>query len=127
MSIVPANKQDFEACQRLAAASDDEVRTRLCELLVWLQDMNWPVAPLVTGRVAKVGLALTTPLREILRGSDEVWKYWIVSSLLATADSAVAESLREELDRIVTSPTLGEVREELPDAVRLLRQESTMQ
>jgi hypothetical protein len=56
-----------------------------------------------------------------------VWKYWVVSSLLATADRAVAESLREELDRIVTSPTLGEVREELPDAVLHLRQESTIQ
>jgi hypothetical protein len=127
MSIVPANKQDFAACKRLAAASDDEVRAQLRDLLVWLQDMNWPVARLVADRVGTLGLSLTAPLREILRGSDDVWKYWIVSSLLPSADRAVAESLREDLDRILASPTLGETREELPAAVQSLRKQSTIQ
>jgi hypothetical protein len=127
MSIVPANKQDFAACKRLAAASDDEVRAQLRDLLAWLQDMNWPVAPLVAGRLGTLGLSLTAPLREILRGSDDVWKYWIVSSLLPSADRAVAESLREDLDRIVARPTLGEAREEVPAAVQSLRKQSTIQ
>jgi len=127
MSVVPANKQDLAACQRLAAASDDEVRANIRELLVWLQDMNWPVAPLVTNRVSRVGLALAAPLREILRGCDEMWKYWIVSSLLPTVDQAVVESMGEDLDRIVTSPTSGELLEELPAAVVLLRKKSAGQ
>jgi hypothetical protein len=127
MSIVPASKQDFDACERLATASDDEVRAHIRELLTWLQDMNWPVAPLVARRIGTLGSSLAAPLREILRGSDDVWKHWIVSSLLPAVDGTVAESLRAELDRIVTKPTSSEAQEDLPGAVLRLRQKTTIQ
>jgi hypothetical protein len=122
MSILPADKSDMAACRRLEAASDLEVVGHLRELLEWLQDMNWPVARLVATRIAGLGLPLTEPLREILRGNDDTWKYYIINNFLPTTGRQVLESLLPDLNRIVMSPTSGEEREELPQSVRDLLQ-----
>ncbi len=121
MRIVPSSKHDLAACERLAEAADAEVCAHLGELLVWLQDGNWPVSRPVASRLAPLGVPLIDPLREILRGSDVLWKYWVVQSLLPLTDARVVESLREDLDRIALSPTREEVQEELPSAVLELR------
>ena len=118
MAIVPAHKFDLDACEALAESSDAEVATHVRELLEWTQDMNWPVARHVVDRLRRIEEPLVEPVREILGGSDNVWKYFVVSSLLPVASQSVRESLRADLVRIVQSPTSGEVEEDVVEAVR---------
>ena len=118
--IVPRHKSDTEACRALGSASDEEVHKHIEELLTWVQDMNWPVAPLVLRRVKTLGMPLVKPIREILNGTDHVWKYWIVSALLPGVDTRVIDSLRRDLERIVAAPTAGELEEEVAGAARAL-------
>jgi hypothetical protein len=121
MSIVPAHKQDFQACELLAVAADDQVVPRIRELLEWIQDMNWPVAGRVVQRLTTVGAPLTEPVEHILVGSDDIWKYWVINSLLPGVDPNVVESLRPHLQRIVSSPTANETAEDVVEgAARLL-------
>mgnify|MGYP003578226022 CR=1 FL=1 len=121
MPIVPEHKQDFEACSALSTAEDSTVVAQLGELLTWLQDMNWPVARHVEARIKSLGAPLIQPVREVLRGSDNIWKYWLVSSLLPKVTPSVVKSLQPELSRIVTSPDAGEIEEGVVDAVLALQ------
>jgi Domain of unknown function (DUF5071) len=120
MRIVPEHKQDIEACSALAQAKDSEIAPVLPELLAWLQDMNWPVARLVQMRIESLGIDLAEPIREVLKGSDDIWKTSLISSLLPRVHSSVVESLEPELNRILESPSEGEIAEEVQDAVRAL-------
>ena len=113
MNIVPAHKSDYEACNNLALASDAEVSEKLIELLEWVQDINWPVAPLICDRLKKIGSPLVEPVKNILRGTDDDWKYWIISGLLRDTPKETICLLKSELDKIVQNPTEGERTEEV--------------
>lgn len=118
MDLVPTSKSDFEACKRLANASDADVGPVVPQLLEWLQDMNWPVAVHVRDRLAKVVTDIIEPVRTVLIGHDDIWKYWLVSSLLPQADSRVVTALSAELSRIAFRPTDGEKSEEVDVAAK---------
>lgn len=114
MSIVPKNKIDLDACKNLRLASDAEVEQHLMELLPWLQDMNWPVATHVCDRLKSIGSPLVEPVAGILSGNDEVWKYWILSSLLNEISCETLRNFKTSLARLALSPTQAEISEELP-------------
>ena len=119
MNIVPENKMDMEACRYLSQASSEEVDGQVSALLQWLKDMNWPVAPCVCKRLKEVGKPLVEPVREILKGTDEIWKYWVITRLLAESGIEVVSALKPELKRIVDAPT----KLELSEGVNLVAEE----
>ena len=85
MNIVPNNKCDLETCNNLSQATDEEVEEKIYELLEWVQDINWPVAPLICNRLKLIGNPLVEPVKKVLRSTDETWKYWVISNLLREA------------------------------------------
>lgn len=89
MKIIPEHKLDFEACENLQLANDEQIINDLPALLKWLQDMNWPVARYVRDRIQKLGRPLIEPIRIILNGSDDVWKYFIACHLLPCTSNEV--------------------------------------
>lgn len=113
MRTVPNNKHDLAATEALAQASDDLVENHVSELLKWLQDMNWPVADPICQRLKLLGTPLVAPIKWILSGEDEIWKYWILERLLPEANEVAIEGLRADLLRISNTPTPGEAEEEL--------------
>ena len=113
MNIVPAHKTDLAACHNLSMASDEEVIEKMDELLEWVQDINWPVAPRICERLKNIGSPLIEPIRKILVGTDEIWKYWVISNILERASNEVVFSLKAELENIVKNPTESEVAEEV--------------
>ena len=120
MKIVPSDKFDFEACNNLLSASDEDVIKNIDELLEWLQDMNWPVAPKIIERLKLIEEPLITPIQNILSGNDDIWKYWIISALLRQTTSNIVTSLKDDLNRIITNPTKNEINEEVNIVAREL-------
>jgi hypothetical protein len=113
MNIVPVNKSDMDACKNLSQASDEEVIENIYVLLEWVQDINWPVAPRICERLKSIGEPLAMPVREILQGSDEIWKYWVISNLLNETSIDTVCFLKSDLERIANRPTETETQEEL--------------
>jgi hypothetical protein len=113
MKIVPTHKSDLDACINLSVASDEEVEKKISELLEWIQDINWPVAPLICERLKDIGAPLIEPVRNILSGGDDVWKYWVISNLLEVASKETVCQLRSELENIAKNPTESEKAEEV--------------
>lgn len=122
MKLVPIDKFDDEACANLKAASDEELKPYIAELLECLQDLNWPIAAPVSDRLSMLGLDLVKPVVKVLSGNDDVWKYWLVSHFLYQVNDEVFRELSFKLEDIKSHPTRGEIEEEVFDAVcELLR------
>ena len=115
--LVPKHKCDDDACAALAAASDQDVIPYISDLLQCLQDLNWPIAGPVADRLSRLGHELVEPITEVLSGTDEIWKYWIVSHLLHNVREEVYRALLFKLNHIRRKPTPDERVEEVHDAV----------
>lgn len=111
--LVPSHKGDFDACHRLLEASPEQIRRVLPELLTWLQDINWPVAPCILKALGPLDAALILPVLDILAGDDEMWKYWIISNLLPLVRTEVRQALHPRIVAIATQPTPGEAADEV--------------
>jgi hypothetical protein len=119
-TLLPKDKCDDEAVDHLNTLSSTEIQLLIPNLLTWLQDINWPIAM----PIAKILLKQETqklvvePVREILRGNDEVWKYWVLGHLVMGMDREQQEMLRAEIERIAMYPTKEEKEAEADDNAR---------
>jgi hypothetical protein len=113
---LPRHKQDLDVVDELRGASLEDLRPQIPALLTWLQDMNWPVARPIADILAQCGIDLIEPVRSVLRSSDDVWKYWLLSDLLTQVDGAVRVALTDEILRLINEPTAGEAAEEVDRA-----------
>ncbi len=113
MNFIPTDKFDIQACKQLESAPLNEVEPYISELLIWLQDFNWPVAPFVKQKLILFDEELIRPLKEVLTGNDVVWKYFTLTELMPEVKINVIKSLQPELKQIAYSPSEDEKSEEV--------------
>ena len=111
--LLPADKRDVDAVDRLSAHGYPAVEPLVPTLLEWMQDLNWPVAQALHPFLAKLGEPLAPHIRSILRTDDDVWKYWVLICVVAESP-ALLLALKPELEVLAERPTDGE-RDELVD------------
>jgi Domain of unknown function (DUF5071) len=114
VTLVPLSKFDTETAGRAVAAGWPAVEAVLPQLLEWLQDYNWPVSRVLAPFLASIGEPLVPYLRSILQGPDAIWKYWIITAVVADAPVTVVDALRPDLQRLVEKPTPQEAEAEVP-------------
>jgi hypothetical protein len=112
-ALVPKDKFDTEAAENLLTIDANTIKPLIPTLLTWLQDINWPVAGPISKLVVKHSSLAIEPVKDILRGDDEGWKYWILMCFVATLERHEQELLRPELERIAGRPTKEEKINEL--------------
>lgn len=106
--IVPLSKYDVVAIENLKKASQETIEKKADELLEWIQDMNWPVAKELLTILGKIGEPLIEPIVEVFHGEDQMWKYWIITSLLPKMDQRVVKAFEPELERLKTVQTIDD-------------------
>jgi len=107
--LIPKDKGDVETANRLKNYSYQEIKTIVPELLEWIQDLNWPVAGPVADYLESISEYLTEEIIEILRGNDEMWKYWCVFIFGIHATKTIDPKLMQEFLRIANKPTEQEI------------------
>jgi hypothetical protein len=117
-SLMPQGKHDIERANAIVAAGYPAIAPVLPDLLVWLQDFNWPVARVLAPFLISIGSPLIPHVRSIMDTDDEVWKYWIIVVIMRESRE-VAQAFREDLERFAYSPMPREVDEGLNEAARL--------
>ena len=106
--MLPRSKFDIERAKQLSNLGLPTLEPYLGELFTWLQDGNWPVAPPVASFLRSLGLVIVPHVRKILQGKDDIWKMWVLRFIIDTDDLVVANTLRDEIERIAKNPTQGE-------------------
>jgi hypothetical protein len=120
--LLPQHKSDYERAQAIIARGYPAVAPVLPELITWLQDCNWPVSHVIAPFLASIGSPIVPEIRRVLQTNDDIWKYWVLSQVVARTSSDVAEGLREELTRIATEPTQGEILEDVSSTAQAILQ-----
>ncbi len=123
MNFIPSDKSDIQACKQLEITPLNEVRPFISELLVWLQDFNWPVAVFVKQKLIQFDEELIKPIKVVLSGNDVIWKYFILTELIPEVKINVIDSLQPELKQIAYSPSDDEKSKEVDKlALKYLKQ-----
>ncbi len=78
MNIIPKDKYDLESVSNLYGIPNEELEPYLSELLVWVQNLNWPVAKIISKKLSMCGLEIVEPIKEILKSDDAIWKYFVI-------------------------------------------------
>lgn len=73
------------------------VKNVIPELLVWLQDMNWPGAEIIAELLLSADNGVIKHVKEILLTDDDIWKYWVLERLVAKWNKEWIKQLEPEL------------------------------
>jgi hypothetical protein len=116
--LLPRHKSDFERVQAVIALGYPAVAPILPDLLVWLQDGNWPISRPVAQFLTSIGEPVFPLVREVLAGTDGSWKYWCIELLVRALTRARAESFRSDLQGLAYHPTADDRSEEVDERAR---------
>lgn len=121
-TLIPKDKFDIETVEKLKNYPISEIEPIIPDLLTWIQDFNWPVAPIIAEYLQTNSSMLTEHIIEILKGTDEVWKYWTMSVFVRELD-LVDQQVMDEVIRIANNPTADEINEEVQDlAIKIINE-----
>lgn len=110
--LLPHDKLDTANAEQLVALGFPVIEPVLPQLLEWMQDYNWPVAQVLQHMLVNIGAPLAPHVRNVLRQKDEIWKYWVLHCIVRESKE-LAQALRPDLERLVSSPSAGEKKEEV--------------
>ncbi len=106
-TLIPQEKRDMTKAKAAIAAGYPVVAPILRDLLIWLQDINWPVARVLAPFLASIGAPLAPFIQDILNTEDQIWKYWVILVVLGESRE-LAEALRANLRRLARTPNEAE-------------------
>ncbi len=102
--LIPKDKSDFSNIDKLYKLTDDEIKPIVYELLEWIQDYNWPVAQKLVPVLQEREDLIFPYISIILKGSDNMWKYWMMELLIPNFTKEHKEELKEELLKLTKLP-----------------------
>ena len=119
--LIPKNKFDNDTAELLFNYTFEEVEPIIPKLLEWLQDGNWPVSRPVGAYLDSLESSKIAPyLIEILNGSDQEWKYFMIARLGHKDKDKMDPKFLNELERIAYNPTEIEKNAEVAYIARIV-------
>ncbi|MDE6665507.1 MAG: DUF5071 domain-containing protein [Ruminococcus sp.] len=117
--LLPKDKFDNNGLNRLSELTDEEIKPFIPDLLVWVQDMNFPVAEAVCRVIAGHYAVADDEIIKLLDISqtDELWKYFIITGLLPVIENP-SDSLINAVRRIALNPSDSEITEEVEEVAK---------
>jgi hypothetical protein len=104
------SKSTWESLVDDIVARDEAVIVEhLSELMVWLQDLNWPGARRMADFLARLGPPVLPHVRAVLQGTDREWQYWILAMLVDRWPRDLVAELQTELMALAHADTRAEV------------------
>ena len=119
---------DTEAVEHMSHLDARTLEPLIPDLLVWIQDANWPIAWPIVELLRKYPSIVVEPVRKILRDEagekdDGEWKHNCLTSLVAEMDKEHKSTLKDELLRMVRVPTKEEKEWETGEAAKGILEE----
>jgi Domain of unknown function (DUF5071) len=102
---IPKDKFDTAAIERARGIGFPALNPIIGDLLEWVQDANWPVAPDAASLLSKADIEILPCIRAVLMSDDAVWKLWTLELVAKGLRSDVLAGLQGDLERIAAEPT----------------------
>jgi hypothetical protein len=113
IDLLPRDKHDFERVNDLKKLEKHELKELIPELLMWLQDINWPIAVEISRLLLTIPQETIPFVIHVLDGSDDIWKDWCLRYFVMELPEEMKKGLKGHIERIAYNPTKGEELEEL--------------
>lgn len=113
--LLPKNTSDISTIDQLMNMTDEEIYPIIPNLLEWIQDINWIVAPYIVTIILKHQKISEQFIVKLLlqNQNDDIWKYWVIKELLFYWSNVPCNEIMEEIRRISEFPTDGEIAEKV--------------
>jgi len=92
---------DIEECSQIIGA-----------LMLWIQDMNWPIAQEMICILLRFREKLLPHIKDVFMSDDEMWKYWTLD-LVNKLPYETAIELKNDIARLAYHPSEKEKNEEV--------------
>jgi hypothetical protein len=115
---LPRHKSDYERVRAVVALGYPGVAPVLPDLLVWLQDANWPISRSVARFLVSIGEPVDPFVREVFAGTDGIWKYWCIELFVRALPRAAAAAFRPDLERLAYQATADDRLQEVDERAR---------
>jgi hypothetical protein len=109
-NLIPKDKDDTETAEKLKNYSYEELKSIVPDLLVWLQDGNWPISKTVSEYLQSICENISNEIFEVFKTNDMEWKYYMI---LRFGPLTNDELIQNEIIRIAKKPTDLEIESEL--------------
>jgi len=111
--LLPRHKFDNDRVEMIKKMDRDKIVLLLPNLLEWIQDMNWPVAPSVLELLLTFPEEIVPHVQDVLFSDDDNWKWFALHFLVIELPEESRVPFREYLTRVAETPTYNELAEEL--------------
>lgn len=111
--LLPKTKFDIELAEQLLNYDKSEIEPYLSELVIWLQDLNWPVSDTVCKILRKFQEELIPHFEKIFSTNDDIWKYWCLRQINTSIKNDVIFKMKSSIERMAYNPTKGEIENEV--------------
>ncbi|MDM5246000.1 DUF5071 domain-containing protein [Lysinibacillus sp. G4S2] len=116
--LLPRHKFDNDRVAMIKKMDRDKILPLLPNLLEWIQDMNWPVAPSVLELLLTFPEDIVPHVQGVLSSNDDSWKWFILKFLVIELPVESRVQFREYLTRVAETPTHNELAEELDEIAK---------
>ena len=117
---LPKDKFDLEAIDRANGVGFPTLNPVLPELLLWLQDLNWPVARVMADLLITAGPELVPAMRSALVSGDSIWKHNLLTELCPKLRTEILQELAPDIARLADDPTEGDRKETVDLAAKAI-------
>ena len=111
--LLPKDKFDIEAVEKIKRLSRKNIISLLPKLLEWIQDMNWVIAPTISELLLSFPNEIIPYLRKVFETEDYIWKFWCLEVLVKNLPYESKKMLKNDLIRLAEKPSEGEKLEEI--------------
>ena len=111
--LLPKDKFDIHSVEKLKELSREEIIYLLSNLLEWIQDMNWLIAPKIADLLLDFPNETTPHIRKVFETEDDIWKFWCLDVLVQHFPVESKQALKNDLIRLAERPSEGEKLEEV--------------
>ena len=123
VDCLPTSKWDPDAIQRLSQLDPRKRNILLPQLLIWIQDTNWPNAGKILPFLIAGREEIIPEIQWVLNGQDDIWKGNCIRHILTRLSTETVRPLLPTLKRIAEAPTANEKAEEVDvDAATCIEQ-----
>ncbi len=90
-----------EQANQIIAQGYPAVAPLLLDLVMWLQDINWPGAFEIASFLISLGEPVIPHVKHVLKGNDRVWQYFVINSLVDQWSRELVAELTSELMNLI--------------------------
>ncbi len=116
-SLIPSEKIETEKAEELIALGWPTVAPVVVDMLLWIQDVNLPVAQVFMPFLSTISDKILKEVEPVFQTDDAPWKFYCLCVLKDGSYRDWPDSMRSQMEKLYHYPTDEEKEWEIPELI----------